>query len=64
MKIFKLLKLQETIEDKNNRKIPSDLKQLNKLFYYSESGNKKIKLSEMELNHFIRIGIKRGLFTS
>ena len=64
MKIFKLLKLQETIEDSNNRKIPSDLKQLNKLFYYSESGNKKIKLSEMELNHFIRIGIKRGLFSS
>lgn len=64
MKIFKLLKLQETIEDSNNRKIPSDLKQLNKLFYYSESGNKKVKLSEMELNHFIRIGIKRGLFTT
>tara|TARA_B100001113_G_scaffold336819_1_gene317479 strand:- start:1276 stop:1470 length:195 start_codon:yes stop_codon:yes gene_type:complete len=64
LKIFKLLKLQETIEDKNNRKIPGDLKQLNKLFYYSESGNKKVKLSEMELNHFIRIGIKKGLFSS
>jgi hypothetical protein len=64
MQIKKLLKLQETLEDSNNRKIPNDLRLVNQLVYYSESGRKFVKCSEMQLNHLLRIAIKKGIFTN
>ena len=58
MKIGKLLKIQEVIED---RATPCDMTE-NDYWYYSESKDTMIKLLDMDLIHFIRV-VRKHLLT-